>query len=215
MREVPLLARLPDEDLQALGTRGRLRKYATNTVIFHEGEPGDSMHVVYEGRVRISALSGAGNETTLALIGKGDCFGEFALLDGRPRSATATVLQPTVTFVVMRADFVEWLAERPKAALALLETLSLRLRRTDEAFTDLSFLELPQRLAKRLLSLAQESPAKRPGRIDITQAELASLLSVTRESVNKQLNQFQREGWIALSRGAVQLLDVEALRRFA
>ncbi len=215
MREVPLLARLADDDLQALGSRGKLRKYSPGSVIFHEGEPGDALHVVYDGRVRISTLSGGGSEATLALVGKGDFFGEFALLDGGPRSASATAVASTTTFVVTRDDFVAWITERPRAALALLETLSLRLRRTDEAFADLSFLELPQRLAKKLVSLASDGHGRKPGRIDITQSELASMLSVSRESVNKQLNQFQRDGWITLSRGAVTVTDLEALRNFA
>ncbi|MCZ2111270.1 MAG: Crp/Fnr family transcriptional regulator [Dehalococcoidia bacterium] len=215
MREVPLLARLGDDDLQALGSRGRLRKFAPGTVIFYEGEPGDALHVVYDGRVRISTLSGGGAEATLALVGKGDFFGEFALLDGGLRSATATAVVSTTTFVVTRDDFVTWISEHPRAALALLETLSLRLRRTDEAFTDLSFLELPQRLAKKLVALAGTGHGRKPGRIEITQSELGSMLSVSRESVNKQLNQFQRDGWIRLSRGAVTVIDMEALRNFS
>jgi CRP-like cAMP-binding protein len=151
----------------------------------------------------------------LALLGPGECLGEMALFDGKPRSTTATATEATMTFMVSRGDFVAWVSERPAAALALLETLSLRLRRANENMTDLVFLDLSQRLAKELVRLAAavESGGK-AARIQVTQGELASMLGVSRESVNKQLNQFAREGWIKLGRGAVTVLDPGALRRF-
>ena len=218
IRDAPLLARLPEDDLKALASRGRVRRFNAGTTIFHEGDPGDSIYVVVDGRIRMSRLSGSGSEATLALIGPGDCTGELSLFDGRPRSATATAMQATRTFVVSRDDFVSWVQERPGASLALLETLSLRLRRTNEIVTDLVFLDLPHRLAKHLLTLAaahSDGPNARRPRLQVTQAELASMLGVSRESVNKQLNQFARDGWITISRGAVILDDAEALRTFA
>ena len=218
IKDLPLLARLPDDDLKALAARGRVRRFNAGSTIFHEGDPGDAIYVVVDGRIRMSRLSGSGTEATLALIGPGDCTGELALFDGRPRSATATAMQATRTFIVSRDDFVNWVKERPAASLALLETLSLRIRRTNEIVTDLVFLDLPHRLAKHLLSLAAshaEGPNARRPRLQVTQAELASILGVSRESVNKQLNQFARDGWITLSRGAVIIDDAEALRTFA
>jgi CRP/FNR family transcriptional regulator, cyclic AMP receptor protein len=211
MRDVPLLARLPNEDLAALAQRGKERSFAEGAVVFRQGDTGDSLHVIIQGRVRISVMSAEGSEATLTFINKGDCFGDMAIFDGGPRTATATAVEPTRTFVVTRDDFVAWLADRPGAAIALLETLSLRLRRTDEALTDLSFLDLPHRLAKRLIALAQRNPTD-SGHIQVTQAELAALLSVSRESVNKQLNAFQREGWLELSRGGVTVTDLHALQ---
>lgn len=217
IRDVPLLARLPDEDLKALASRGRVKRFAAGTTVFHEGDPGDAAYVVVDGRVRISRISGSGSEATLALVGAGDCFGDLALFDGKPRSATATAQVVTRAFVFSRDDFVAWVRERPAASLALLETLSLRLRRTNEEVTDLVFLDLPHRLAKHLATLATthaEGSPKRP-RIQVTQGELASMLGVSRESVNKQLNQFARDRWITISRGAVTIDDVDALRKFA
>ncbi|MBA4181667.1 MAG: Crp/Fnr family transcriptional regulator [Anaerolinea sp.] len=212
IRDLPLLARLPEADLQALASSGRVRRFPAGTAIFHEGDPGDSLHVVVEGQVRITVLSGSGSEATVAMVDTGDCFGELALLDGKPRSATATAVTATRTFVVTRNDFVAWLKDRPGAALALLETLSLRLRRTDEALADLTFLDLPHRLAKQLLRLsAVDVKGQRPA-IKVTQAELASMLGVSRESVNKQLNAFARGGLVQISRGTVKVKDPEALR---
>ncbi len=217
IRDVPLLARLSDDDLKALGSRGRRRRFAAGATIFHEGDPGDAAYVVINGRIRMGRISGSGTEATLAIISAGDCMGELALFDGRPRSASATAMQTTEAFVVSRDDFVNWVQERPAASLALLETLSLRIRRTNEIVTDLVFLDLPQRLAKHLITLANaqaDGATSRRPRLQVTQAELASMLGVSRESVNKQLNLFARDGWITLSRGAVIIDDAEALRTF-
>ena len=217
IRDVPLLARLEEEELRALASNGHVHNYSNGSALFHEGDPGDSLYIVIEGGVRIVVASPKGEEATVALLGPGECVGDLALLDGKPRSASAIASGNTKTLVVRRDDFTQWLAERPKAAFALLETLSLRVRRTDEALADFAFLDLPQRLAKRLLNVAsiQQDGHKLAGfQIRITQAELASMLGVSRESVNKQLNRFARDGWISLSRGAVTLDDAEALRTF-
>ena len=206
LRDVPLLARLPEADLKALASRGRVRSHRAGAALFREGDPGDALYVVVEGSVRVAVLSAGGVEATVALLGPGEFVGDLALLDGRPRSASAIAHRATKTLVVRRDDFRRWLAERPRASFALLEALSLRVRRTDEALADLSFLGLPQRLAKRLLALSSGHE-----RVRITQAELASMLGVSRESVNKQLNQFARKGWIALGRGSVAVRDRDAL----
>lgn len=217
IRDVPLLARLPEAEIRALASSGQVHEHRAGELIFQEGDPGDSLHIVVEGGVRIVVLSPAGEEATVALLGPGECVGDLALLDGRPRSASAIATQPTRTLVVTREAFRRWLGDRPLAALALLETLSLRVRRTDEALADFAFLDLPQRLAKRLLELAARHPEmgvrSEDGdtRIRVTQAELASMLGVSRESVNKQLNAFARRGWISLRRGAVTIKDAEAL----
>jgi CRP/FNR family transcriptional regulator/CRP/FNR family cyclic AMP-dependent transcriptional regulator len=214
IRDVPLLARLPGPELRALASHGRVHSYPAGTFIFREGDAGDSLHILIEGQVRVAVLSPSGEEVSIALLGPGEFVGDLALLDGRPRSASAIASGPTKTLVVTRRDFRQWLGERPAAALALLEALSLRVRRTDEALADIAVLDLPHRLAKRLLSLAADASndgAARP-KLRITQSELASMLGLSRESVNKQLNQFARRGWIELGRGTVTVLDAEALR---
>jgi CRP/FNR family cyclic AMP-dependent transcriptional regulator len=216
--ELPLLAKLPHEDLRSLAAIARVQNFRSGAVIFRQGEPGDSLHAVVEGSVRIDVVSPSGSETTMAIMGPGECFGELAILDGRPRSANAIAIQPTKTLVVTRADFIHWLADKPRSALLLLETLSIRLRSTNEAFIDLAFFDLAHRLARRVLRLAEPKGADgmpRPGaRIAITQSGLASMLGVSRESVNKQLGAFAHKGWIQLGRGYIEASDPEALRHF-
>ena len=125
MRDLPLLARLWEGDLRALAELGRVCRYVAGEAIFREGDPGDSLHMVMEGEVRIFVLSPEGEELSFSFVGPGERFGDLALLDGRPRSASAVASQLTRTLVVTRGDFILWLSERPRASLALLETLSL------------------------------------------------------------------------------------------
>ncbi len=220
IRGAPLLARLEEGDLRALASTGCVRTYSRDSIIFRQGDPGDSFCMVMEGSVRIAVLSPEGDETTIAMLGPGECFGDLALLDGRPRSASAIAEQATKTFAMSREDFVRWLLGRPGAALALLETLSLRLRRTDEALADLVFLALPHRLAKARLDLAVQPEAQATAddpeaiRLRVAQGKLASTLGVSPESVNKELSRFVREGWIVMGPGSVTLKDSAALRNF-
>jgi CRP-like cAMP-binding protein len=216
--DLPLLAKLPHDDLRQLAAIARVQTFRSGAVIFRQGEPGDSLHAIVEGGVRIDVVAPAGNETTMAVLGPGECFGELAILDGRPRSANAVANQPTKTLVVTRADFIRWLSDKPKSALLLLETLSLRLRNTNEAFVDLAFFDLSHRLSRRLLRLGEPKDSsgkpKAGARVAVTQSGLASMLGVSRESVNKQLGLFAQKGWIESGRGYVELKDPSALREF-
>jgi CRP-like cAMP-binding protein len=212
---LPLLARLPTEDVRALASKARLRAFKEGAVLVREGEPGDALHVLVSGSVRICVSSSEGDEATVATLGPGESIGEFAIFDGQPRSATAIATMRTQAFVVTRGDFEAWLKTRPHAAMALLETLSLRLRKTNQGLTDVMFLDLQHRLAKQLCALADSVGT--PGsdgavRLTVKQADLGSMLGVTRESVNKELQNFARHGWLRTTRGGVTLLNLPALR---
>lgn len=219
IRGVPMLARLADDDLRALAARGRLKECPDGSVIFFEGSEGDALYVIMEGALRVFVTSDVGGEASLALLGRGEACGELSLLDGRPRSASAQAVGSTKLLVVGSNEFNGWLAERPLAARVLLEELSLRLRRADQIIADMAFLDVRRRLAKRLIELSSARPARTGSGaaaapddyLRVTQAELASMLGVSRESVNKELNAFARHGWIHLRRGAVQISDADAL----
>ncbi|HJM89695.1 MAG TPA: Crp/Fnr family transcriptional regulator [Dehalococcoidia bacterium] len=218
MRTAPLLANVPEDDVRALAELSDAREHRAGQPIFREGDPGDAFHTIVTGAVRIVVVSSSGSEATLATLGRGDSIGELALLDGRPRSATALVTEPTTTLRVARDDFRAWIEQRPNVALAALETLGLRLRRTNDAIADLSFLELSQRIAKRVLQLALEQPTHAREEsgdrlIRITQSELASMVGSSREAVNKHLKQFEQSGFVALRRGVIVVLDDGALEQ--
>jgi CRP-like cAMP-binding protein len=212
---LPLLARLPTDDVRALASHARLHTFREGAPLVREGEPGDSLHVIVSGSVRISISSSDGEEATIATLGPGETIGEFSIFDRLPRSATATATQKTQTFVVTREDFSAWLQKRPHAAMALLETMSQRLRRTNQGLTDVMFLDLQHRLAKQLCAMADSAGESDAGeiRLRVKQVDLGSMLGVTRESVNKELQHFQRQGWLRTNRGGVTLMDVPALRR--
>jgi CRP-like cAMP-binding protein len=210
---LPLLARLDEESRRALARSARVRDVAAGATVFAQGDPADGLYVVVSGELRVIVASPSGDEATVALLREGEACGELGLIDGQPRSATVVASQRTKLLAVRREDFIEWLRPRPEAALALLATLSTRLRRMDETLADFAFLDLPQRLAKRLLELANASDDGTL--IRVTQADLASMLGVSRESVNKELNALARAGTIELARGSIRVCDAAALARGA
>lgn len=212
--QAPLLRRLPKDDLLALAEHASLKAYSTRQTVFSQGDPGDALHVIVSGAVRIVLNVPSGGQRMVAILGKGDCFGELAILDGRPRSASAVAAEPTVLMTVSRGDMRQWLSSRPASALALLETLSLRLRSANDSLVEMAFSDVEHRLARLLLRLASEgsSTADELPVLEITQSELAAHLTVTRESINKQLRLFGRRGWLKVTRGKIVVLDAGALR---
>lgn len=213
--QIPLFSQLPKGDLEALAESARPRRFRRGEVIFYKDDPGEQFYVVIEGKVRIALPSPQGDEITLAILGSGELFGEFSLLDGGPRSATAVAAEDVLALTVSQQDFSSWIKGRPSAAIALLRVLSRRLRRSDELLGDVAFLNIPGRLAKKLLELAEvygrETPRSGPVEIRLTQEGLASMLGVTRESVNKYLRYFNSKRWVSLKKGRIIILDRNAL----
>jgi CRP/FNR family cyclic AMP-dependent transcriptional regulator len=212
---VPALAALSRDDLLDLAASARRRSYAKGQVIFHRDDPGDSLHIIVKGEVRVILLSPQGEEMILALLGPGDFFGELSLLDGIPRSATTIAAKATETLTVERDRFVQWLQSRPAAATVILAALGRRLRAADELVGEFAFLDVHCRLVRKLLDLA--GPAVEEGQVELhlSQDELASMVGVTRESVNKHLRFFKKRGAIDVYRRRIVLRSVDYLRRFA
>jgi CRP/FNR family transcriptional regulator/CRP/FNR family cyclic AMP-dependent transcriptional regulator len=214
--QVPLFSQLSKDDLEALAEKAQRRRFRSGQVVFYKDDAGTHFYVIMEGKVRIALPSPQGEEITLAILGPGDLFGEFSLLDGGPRSATAVAAEDVWALSVSQRDFLSWLAGRPSAAIALLRVLSRRLRRSDELLGDASFLNVPGRLAKKLLELSElygrETPRGRPVEIRLTQEELGSTIGVTRESVNKYLRYFSSKGWVGLRKARIIILDGNALQ---
>lgn len=218
LARVPLFDALPEPELLALARSARLRKFRRGEVIFHQGDPGDALFIVSQGRVKISLPSDAGDEAILATLRAGDFFGELALLDGAPRSASATALEPTETLVVPRERFRDAIENVPGFRDALFELLARELRRLTTHVEELHFLDMTGRLAARLARLADEQGvalADGSVRLDgsYTQADLAAMVGSTRQSVNKLLGMFAADGLLRLERDAIVVLDVDGLRR--
>lgn len=197
----------------------RVLHLATGQVLFHKGDEGDALFGVIEGAIRIYVASAEGRELTLALLEAGDVFGEIALLDGLPRTASASAAAPTTLISIPRAPFVELFERERRLPPHIIEVLCERLRAVNEDLSDVVFLDLRARLAKKLLALgvAHGRHTAEGIRIELrmSQSELAQMLGVTREAVNKQLHALTREGLVRQERGQILLLDRERLVKLA
>ena len=171
---------------------------------------------VLAGSVKISVASADGRDVVLNIIHEGEIFGEIALLDGHPRTADATAMSDCDLMVIERRDFVPFLRSQPDVTLKLLEILCSRLRWTSEQVQDLTFLNLPTRLAKALLRLTAASESSKPkDKVTITQREISQIIGRSRESTNKQLRAWEKRGWIKLERGGVTVLRTDTLAEVA
>jgi CRP-like cAMP-binding protein len=220
LAQVRLFVGLDRSTLARLASGARTRRFRRGEVLFHQGDPGDALFIVTAGAVKIVLPSEEGDEAILATVRPGDFFGELALIDGAPRSATAVALEMTETLVLPRDRFRELIETEAGARDALFAALAGELRRLTRHVEELHFLDITGRLAARLARLAEE--AGLPGddgtiRLDgpLTQGDLAAMIGATRQSVNKLLGTFVDEGIIRLERDAIVILDLPGLVRTA
>jgi CRP/FNR family cyclic AMP-dependent transcriptional regulator len=215
----PLFAALDAEAAAALRATLRETPVPKGEVLFQEGEPGDRMYVIMDGKVKLGQTSSDGRETLLGVLGPGEMFGELSLFDPGLRTSTATALTDAVVLGMGHDQLGPWLAGRPEVAASLLQALARRLRRTNEAMADLVFSDVPGRVAKALMDLGEKFGTVTPEGLmvthDMTQEELAQLVGASRETVNKALADFAQRGWIRLESRQVLILDVERLGRRA
>jgi CRP/FNR family transcriptional regulator, cyclic AMP receptor protein len=207
---------LPTNVLEHLGSYMKTRKVQKGATIFSKGDPGTGLLGVLSGAVKVSIASAEGKDVVLNVFHEGEIFGEIALLDGRPRTADATAMANSELIVIERRDFVPFLQAQPDVTLKFIEILCSRLRRTSEQVQDVTFLNLPTRLAKTLLQLmadAEGPPTNR--KVTITQREISQMIGRSRESTNKQLRAWTKRGWIRLERGSVSVLAPERLAAVA
>lgn len=219
INRAPLFAALDAEAAAALRASMSEVRARKGQVFFVEGEPGDRLYVIAEGKVTLGHSAGDGRETLLAVLGPGEMFGELSLFDPGRRTATATALTDAVVLGLGRDSLRPWLTGRPEVAEKLLQALAQRLRRTEDAMADLVFSDVPGRVAKALLELADKFGAFRDGELfvehDMTQEELAQLVGASRETVNKALAEFVNRAWLRVEQRSVTILDVERLQRRA
>jgi CRP-like cAMP-binding protein len=202
-----LFAGLGAEAVDKIATLCAKRKLDAGEVLFLKGDKGDALYGVRRGRVRIETATESGDRLTLNVHGPGDIFGEIAFLDGQPRTAGATAVEPTEVFVLHRGEFIAYLERDPRVAVRLIELLCQRIRWISERMEESVLLPLHARLARRLCALAYDFGAD----VHISQEELGVYVGAARESVNRQLQQWRKAGIIALHRGRISLLDVERL----
>ncbi|HET9245052.1 MAG TPA: Crp/Fnr family transcriptional regulator [Xanthobacteraceae bacterium] len=216
LRNHSLFRDLPAAVIEHLGSYMKTRRVVRGTTIFAKGDPGTGLMGVLAGTVKVSVASADGKDIVLNLFHEGEVFGEIALLDGRPRTADATAMSDCELVVIERRDFVPFLSNHPDVMLKFIEILCSRLRRTSEQVQDITFLNLPTRLAKTLLQLtAAEDGSATARKAAVTQREISQMIGISRESTNKQLRAWAKRGWIRLERGGVNVVAPDKLAAIA
>ncbi len=220
LRRCALFAQVDDEILALCASTLRIRRYRKNETVFHQGDPGDSLYIIESGSVKIVLPSPEGEEgAIIATLSRGDFFGELALLDRAPHSATAVAIEPTEALVLQRDRFDVLVETEPLLRRALFSGLVTELRRLTGHVEELHFLDLPGRLASRIVRLARESQpdATTNVRLDwpFTQSDLAAMIGGTRQTVNRLLAEMTAQDLVRLERDALIIPDLDRLARAA
>jgi CRP-like cAMP-binding protein len=205
----PFFAGLGEEAIEAVAVLCVSRRLDPGETLFLKGDPGDALYAVRRGQIRIATSSASGRRLTLNLLGPGDVFGEVALLDGRPRTADAVAAEPTELYTVHRRDFCDLLERRPMVATRIIELLCERIRWMSAQMEERALLPLEARLAHRLVALSEDYGRE----LHVSQEELAIFVGASRESVNRQLQNWRRQGLVELSRNCIRVLQPSHLYR--
>ncbi|HET9456419.1 MAG TPA: Crp/Fnr family transcriptional regulator [Candidatus Limnocylindrales bacterium] len=216
LRACGLFSHADDATLDALAAALRTRRFRKGETVFHQDDPGDALFIVASGSVKVVLPSNEGSEPAIvAVLGPGEFFGELALLDGAPHSATIVAVEPTETFVLRREAFLDLIDTEPALRRALLASLAVEIRRLTGHVEDLHFLDLPGRLASRIVRLAADRPLEPDGAVRIpwpyTQSELAGMIGGSRQSVNRLLSDLAEEGLVRLERDVLVVADLDRL----
>jgi CRP-like cAMP-binding protein len=209
----PLLAELSEEDRRRFLAIARRRRFAKGEVVFHAGDPGDSLHLVAKGRFAVWAGTRSGDTTMLSVLGTGDFFGELALVDAADRrAATVSALEPAETLSVGRQEFERLRAVHGSVDRVLVAVLAAQLRRMSDLVMEMLYVPAETRVLRRLLALAELWGGARAGLvIPFTQEDLAGLAGTTRPTANRTLRQAELAGLLILRRGRIELVDPTSL----
>ncbi|MBV8561573.1 MAG: Crp/Fnr family transcriptional regulator [Actinobacteria bacterium] len=209
--EWPLLAGIPADDVRAVLAASRRRVFGKGEVVFHRGDPADSLHLVVSGRFAIRAATPLGDTVAFSLRRPGESFGELALVEpGSQRSATVSALEPGETRALAYSEVERLRREHTAVDRVLLALLAADVRRLSGLLLDALFVPADRRVLRRLLELVEEGPS-----LALTQEELAQLAGTSRATVNKVLREEERRGTVRLDRGRMTVTDAEPLRKRA
>jgi CRP-like cAMP-binding protein len=214
LRRVPLFAELSEAEIARLGEIARDRSYPRNSVILFEDDPGDSLYVVVAGLVKVVLIGEDGREVILSVLKEGDFFGEMSLIDDQPRSAHVIAMEESHLLVLRREDFQHRLREAPGVALGMLKAMSRRLREADEKIGGLVLLDVNGRVAKLLLSMADENDGVHIVR-RVTHHTIAQMVGSSRETVSRTMRDLVERGWIEVTRKAITIRNRPALQAAA
>ena len=219
LRRAPLFEGLDEDSARALRRQMPDVKLSRGEHLFMEGQEGDRLYIVLDGKLKLTRAAADGRENLLSVLGPGEMFGELSLFDPRPRTSSASAITDATLAGLAHDALRAWLGDHPDVSIHMLRALARRLRRANDVVADLVFTDVPGRVAKNLLDLADRfGEQERDGlhvHHDLTQEELAQLVGASRETVNKALADFAARGWLQISARSVLILDSERLRRRA
>jgi CRP-like cAMP-binding protein len=219
LANVPLFNGLGARELDALIPVARTVSLKNRAELFHKGDEGAQVYIVIRGKLKALTTSDDGDDVVFSILGPGEVLGEIALLGATPRTATVTAIDASELLIIDRRDFLSFLQSHPDVAIKLLDVLAQRMKRVSELVEDTLFLNLPLRLAKKLISLSQAygQPHAQGLRLDLklSQEEWGDLVGTTRESINKQLRAWTEEGLITVDHGYIIIHDRSELEKLA
>ena len=214
LASVPMFSGLQRDELLKFAELTRERTYPKGSVILFQGDPGDSLYVLRQGRAKVVLIGEDGREVILGVLEPGAHFGELALIDDQPRSAHVIAMEDSQLLILRREDFRRRVEANPSVAWALLTELSRRLRRADDKIGGLVLLDVPGRIARLLLDLAEESGSNAIEK-SLTHQTIAQMIGASRETVSRAMREFQDQGWIGVERRTIVLRDRPALEKRA
>jgi CRP/FNR family cyclic AMP-dependent transcriptional regulator len=195
---ISLFADLTEAERDSIGRLAVTRNYKKNTMIICEGDQSDSLYIILSGKVKVFLSDEEGKEVTLTTQKEGEYFGELAMLDDAPRSASVVTMEPTKLAVISKAAFDECLEKNPKIALTIIRGLARRLRDLTENVRNLALMDVYGRVARTLLDLAEEEGDKQVIKQKLTQREIASMVGASREMVSRILRDLTIGGYISI-----------------
>jgi CRP/FNR family cyclic AMP-dependent transcriptional regulator len=217
LRKVPLFSELEEDEIRQLAELVREHHYKKNVTIFHVEDPGNALFILKSGLVKITIEDQNGREIILRMLYPTDFFGDMALLDGMPRSATVSTQEPSDALIIYREHFLQIIEKSPKILLNMTAVLSRRLRKVNELIRSLAFFDVYGKVARVLLNLAAEKGrATEQGTVidlRLTQQELAELAGMSRETMTRTLRDFQQAGCVRIESGIITILEIDMLRR--
>jgi CRP/FNR family cyclic AMP-dependent transcriptional regulator len=216
LKKIPLFSSLTDEELEVINKVSVVKKFPKEHLILLEDEEGDTLFIIIKGKVKVTTFSEYGKEVIFSILYDGDFFGDMALLDGKPRSASVVALEDSEVRLIRRPDFISLLEKHPSISLTLLEELISRLRKADERIESLALLDVTGRVAGILIQLAEKGTLTPDGIViksRPTHQELANMVGTTRETVTRVLKQLELNNYITISGKEITIIDPENFKR--
>ena len=219
LRASTLFRELSEAELDAIAPSARIQSLNAREELFHSGDPASQLYLIVRGRMKVLTTSNEGDEIVFNILGKGEVLGELAVLNETTRTATAKAIDVTELLALHQRDLFDFLRNHPEAGIKLARVLAQRVSNLSELLSDMHFLNLPLRLAKKLNALAlaygHEQDDGLRIRLKLSQEEWGDLVGATRESINKQFRAWTKEGMIHIDRGCVVLAKPEEMKRLA